>query len=92
MLGAWEVGEGWADGDVQRESMPGFLTTTQVLNKAFKGPFRQQWAPLWDVLGIGTRGRAGCHAQSLFGVCPHCVQGGSPKCRVSLDCGGINEQ
>lgn len=33
--GVWEVEEGWAGGDVQRESMPGFLTTTQVLNEAF---------------------------------------------------------
>lgn len=31
----WEVREGWAGGDVQGESMLGFLTTMCVSNKAF---------------------------------------------------------
>lgn len=72
-LGLGEVREGRAAGDVQRESIPGLLTTIQVLNRAFGGPFRQSWLPLCDCDGVCCAGNGDlwkCCAQSLFGVCP----------------------
>jgi len=77
----WEVGEGWAGGDVQGESMPGFLTMTCASTKLFQSLSDSSGLPPYNALGFivpdrGTRGNAARRALKALGVC---VGGGSPN-------------